>query len=100
MFVSSPESKQDDILVNLVGAQPGGCPVCKHPTGDCKGDSEYHGRVTFVPQSLNNPLATFRVQKRIYQEEQVGSKTVRTLLYPVGASITIEEAKRLGLVRK
>lgn len=76
-----------------------GCPVCGDPTGNCKGDSTFQGSITFEPKSLRpDPAATFTVPKRVYRETKVGKRTVKKLLHPIGARITIEEAKELGLI--
>lgn len=74
------------------------CPVCKHPTGDCVGDSQYHGRIEFLPKKIDDPRATFSVPRRIYQKKFVNGKKRKVLLYPIGARITFEEAKRIGLL--
>lgn len=79
----------------------GFCPVCGAEGNNCTGGeaSMYDSVVTFVPpKPLNDPLATFIVPERIYEETVVGTRTVRKLLYPAGAKIRPEEAKRLGLL--
>lgn len=75
------------------------CPVCGAPGGNCKGDSEYSGGIVFEPpRRSRDPRATFIVPERVYEETQVGSRTVKKLLYAKGERITMFEAKRLNLI--
>lgn len=76
----------------------GPCPVCGESGGNCKGESEFAGSIQIAPPVKDDPFATFTVPERIYIEEESGSKTVKRLLYPQGARIRPEEAKRLGLM--
>jgi len=89
-----------DYDVEILEFTPGPCPVCGEPGGNCRGDSNYHGGIVILPKKKKDPRATFRVPERVYEETQVGSRKVRKLLYSKGDSITIDEAKRLGLVPK
>lgn len=93
MFLS-----QSDDSISILYADRSPCPVCGNLTGDCKGDSTYHGSIQIAPKPAKDPSATFRVPKRIYTEEVVNGRKIRKLLYPKGAAITAEEAKRLGLI--
>lgn len=86
--------------VEVLHADRKDCPVCGTRHGDCTGDSRYMGAINFIPKKLDDPRATFSVPKRIYENVELNGKTVRRLLYPVGARITPEEAKRLGLMPK
>lgn len=81
-------------------AQPefGKCPVCGAAGGNCKGEESYHGSINIEPRKKDDPRATFRVPRRVYEEKKVGSKTVRSLLYARGDAITPAEAKRLGFL--
>jgi hypothetical protein len=88
----------DDYEVEFVAASAGPCPVCGAAGGNCRGDSEFHGTINIFPSQRNDPRATFRVPHRIYEEVQVGSRTVKKLLYAKGDRITPAEAKRLGLL--
>jgi hypothetical protein len=80
-----------------VHAERGMCPVCRHPTGDCVGESGPPLHVIpYIERAHRN--ATVRVPQRVFEESYVGSKRVRRLLYPAGALITPAEARRIGLV--
>lgn len=86
--------------VEILFADRKRCPVCGNPTGDCVGDSPYHGQANFIPKKKPDPDATFRVPRRVYEEKMIGNKLVKTLVYPVGAAITTKEAQRLGFLPK
>lgn len=77
----------------------GSCIVCGAPNGSCKGESASLDQIRFIPKvSLNDPFATFIVPERIYEESFDGKKVVKKLIYPKGAKIRVDEAKRLGLI--
>lgn len=85
--------------IEVAKFEEGPCPVCGSSDNTCKGKHGGKGKIQFIsPRSLDDPLATFTVPERIYEETQVGSRTVKKLLYPKGAKIRPEEAKRLGLL--
>ncbi len=73
------------------------CAVCGHPTGDCPGEHPLTGIVE-PKRNLADPLATFIVPERIYEEEIVNGRTYRRLIYAVGDRIRMEEARRIGLI--
>jgi hypothetical protein len=83
----------------IVSNDSGYCIVCGMPGGNCKGEANSADQIRFIPnKSLNDPLATFSVPERIYEESYDGSKKVKKLLYPKGAKIRPDEARRLGLI--
>lgn len=84
--------------VDISGFTGGDCPVCGAENGNCKGESDMDHLVEFMPKEKPNPLATFSVPERVYTEMKVGSRVIRKLLYSPGDRITIEEAKRVGLL--
>lgn len=94
------QGSESPATVTILSADRQNCPVCGGKNGDCVGDSRYSGSMTFVPKRPDDPRATFSVPKRIYENVDVNGKSVRRLLYPVGARITPEEAQRLGLLPK
>lgn len=91
---------QTDYQITFLEAEWGPCPVCGEKGGNCRGESTYSGSITFEPPARENPYATFTVADRIYEEVKENGRVVRRLLYPVGARITAEEAKRLELMPK
>ena len=78
--------------------EDGPCPVCGAPNRTCAGP-DCAMVVAFTPsQPHDDPLAPFFVRNSIYPEFQLGICLVKKLLYPKGALIRPEEAKRLGLI--
>ena len=95
------ESAPDDY--EIANFEPGRCPVCGADGSNCKSEHEdkyLEKGILFSPQAPKgeDPLATFIVPERIYESNMVGSREVKRLLYPKGARIRPEEAKRLGLL--
>jgi hypothetical protein len=77
----------------------GPCIVCGTSGGNCRGEINSVDQIRFVPKALaNDPFATFIVPERIYEEYFDGSKVVKKLIYPKGARIRPDEARRLGLL--
>lgn len=99
MFYPTPSSSESSNLT-ILSADRLKCPVCGSAHGDCTGDTKYQGGINFIAKKENDPRATFRVPKRIYEETTVNGRKRRKLLYAKGAAITPEEAKRLGLLPK
>lgn len=91
---------QTDYQITFLEAEAGPCPVCGEPNGNCRGESTYSGSVTFEPPTRENPGATFTVANRVYEEVKEHGRVVKRLLYPIGARITPDEAKRLELMPK
>lgn len=83
--------------VEIPGFIGGNCPVCGAENGNCKGDALDH-MVEFIPKKKPDPHATYSVPERVYTEQKVGSRRIRKLLYSPGDRITVEEAKRVGLL--
>lgn len=74
------------------------CPICGASGTGCAGEKDYEGGLRiFPPHRKDDPLATFVVQERVFEEVTIGKRKVRKLLYGKGARIRPEEAKRLGL---
>lgn len=89
----------DDDKIEFLENEDGPCPVCGVAGSNCKGEGNEYDGIQFLPPIIGeDPLATFTVPHRIYEETQVGSRTVKKLLHPKGARIRPEEAKRLGLL--
>ena len=86
--------------VEISEAESGPCPVCKHPTGDCTGDTRYSGAALFRPKSRPDPAATFIIPERVYdvQEDPVTNRKRRRLLYQRGDRVRPEVAKTLGFL--
>lgn len=83
----------------LVSADGESCIVCGARGTNCVGESHSSDQIRFIPNvPVDDPFATFTVPERIYVEETKGKRTVRTLLYPKGARIRPEVAKKLGLM--
>jgi len=75
------------------------CPVCGAKGGNCAGEESGFHQVRFLSSlPSEDPLATFSVPERIYEEVQQGSRVVRRLKYSKGARIRPAEAKTLGLL--
>lgn len=75
------------------------CPVCGAINGTCRGNGSTHSAKLIPPKPKDDPSATFTVPERIY-ETKVGAngRTYKKLIYPKGARIRPQEAKRLGLI--
>ena len=99
-FYRVPDNSSASHSITFLSADRGPCMVCGAPSGDCKGDAEYHGQINFIPMKPDDPRATFRVPRRIYEEVEVNGRKRMKLLYAQGAAITPEEAKRIGLLPK
>ena len=84
--------------VSFLEADRSPCPVCGHPTGDCAGDNTPTHVIGFEAAKVKStPL--FHVEEEIWEERQITPYTkARVLVYKKGDNITIEEAKRLGLL--
>jgi hypothetical protein len=77
----------------------GPCPVCKHPTGDCIGDSHFNGGVMFKPKRKPDPAETFSLPERVYEEYEDKGKMKKRLLYAKGTRVRPAEARRLGFLK-
>lgn len=85
--------------VTVVSSGGESCPVCGETGTNCRGEYDYDGAIQFIPpKPSDDPGATFTVPHRVFSETTVGKRTVRKLLYPVGARIRPAEARRLGLL--
>lgn len=86
--------------IEFSAAEPGACPVCRHPTGDCVGDSHYKGAAFFKPKRPPDPGETFSLPERVYEDvvNPKTGKTTKRLLYARGTRVRPSEAKRLGFL--
>lgn len=89
----------DGIEVGFLNAGREPCPVCGHPTGDCKGETPPPEKIAgfnTIEQLVGQQ--TFLVEEDIYEEKQITPFTkARVLKYPKGKQIPLEEARNLGL---
>lgn len=93
MFYRPSESSEDiDISFDEGG---GACPICKTEDGACVGNTRHSLSARFLPKKQDDFLATFIVPERVYE----GTGKAKRLLYPAGAKIRVEEAKRLGIIQ-
>ena len=84
----------------LVSAERGPCPVCGHPTGDCKGTTP-PPKVIFGQGSSEtlSSTQTILVEEDIYEEKQITNfHKAKVLVHKKGSYVPYEEALRLGLV--
>lgn len=91
----------DDITFVKADRMP--CPVCGHPTGDCKStDNPQPVRIAGfgLSESLKE-VQTYLLEEDIYEERQITPflKT-RVLVHRKGKQIPYAEAERLGLIQK
>jgi len=74
------------------------CLVCGTSGGNCKGSSDEHDMIQFLPEAPDyDPYATWTLDRDIYEETQVGTRKVTKLKYKKGTRIRPEVAKELGL---
>jgi len=89
----------DGLEVGFSAASREPCPVCGHPTGDCKGDLQPPEHVAGYNQieSLVESQ-TFLLEEDVWEEKKITPFTVaKVLKYPAGKHIPLEEARNLGL---
>lgn len=85
--------------VEVSQAEIGACPVCKHPTGDCVGESHFRGGALFTPKRKPDPAETFSLPERVYEEYEDDGKIKKRLLYAMGTRVRPAEARRLGFLK-
>jgi len=77
------------------------CPVCGHPTGDCKG--ELQSPKTIFGYSANGELAdsvTFFLEEDYVETREIApGLTTRVLVHKKGTAIPLSRAKELGLLK-
>jgi hypothetical protein len=87
----------DGLRISKADRQP--CPVCGHPTGDCTDGTPPKHVIGFDSSTSNNGGLTIFVEEDIWEERPITPYTkARVLVYKKGASISQDEAKRLGLL--
>ena len=89
-----------EVIVSIADRQP--CPVCGHPTGDCKGDSAPPHHVWGLGDVPSMEAEqTFLVEEDVWGERQITPFTkARVLLAAKGKRIPLAMAKELGLFKK
>lgn len=76
------------------------CPVCGAKDGNCGGNQTWDGRMIEFKKEVKDPNATFSVPRRVYEEKMVGRRMSKRLLYRPGDRITLQEAERLGFLKR
>jgi hypothetical protein len=87
--------------VSIVRADREPCPVCGHPTGDCAGDSAPPKKIAGMGgvYSDQKEIAKILVEEDIKEERQITPFYKNTvLIHRKGSYITVDEAKKLGLL--
>lgn len=88
----------DDVFISRATRDT--CPVCGHPSGDCVGEIVAPNHIVGigVMESLKEKQ-TILVEEDIYEERQITPffKT-NVLVHKKGSYVTIEQAKKLGLL--
>jgi len=97
-----PYQGDEEILpgVKFLRANRQPCPVCGHPTGDCKG--EQAAPIHIFGYNTNSTLddnLTFYVEEDYIEEREImpGVKT-KSVIYEAGSHIPLRVAKELGLI--
>jgi hypothetical protein len=99
----SNQYEQSDYIFNdilFIQANRSPCIICGHPTGDCSPNDGKHVKVSVANTfpSLNQS-EMFLVIEDIVEERQITPFTkARVIVHPAGKMITVEEAKKFGLV--
>jgi len=98
--LSPGQVRLGEVIVSLADRQP--CPVCGHPTGDCKGDSgppHHVWGLGDVPSMEDSQ--TVLVEEDIWEERQITPFTkARVLVVRAGRHIPLAQAKELGIFTK
>ena len=85
--------------ITVVGADRQPCPVCGHPTGDCKGEQAPSHIIGFDAKGGATSSPMHFVEEDIWAERQITPYTkARVLLYKKGDKISHDEAVKLGLL--
>ena len=77
------------------------CPVCGHPTGDCKGTGPAPTRLAGMDDKLETlkHIQTVYVEEDIHEEIQITpGRTTKILKHAAGSQVSYEEAEKLGLI--
>ena len=95
-----PPDREEINGVTYLRATRQACPVCGHPSGDCKGESPdpttIWGYNTNTSLDLNQ---TFLVEEDYYEEREIGPNLfVKILVYKKGKQIPLLKAKELGFI--
>ena len=87
--------------VSILRADRQPCPVCGHPTGDCTGDDAAPKKIIGlggVMESLKD-TRTVLVEEDIVVERNITPfTTAKVITHHKGSYVTVEEAKKLGLL--
>lgn len=105
-FYDSPAfgGSEDVEIINGVKfyrAKRSPCPVCGHPTGDCKGESE--SPKTIFGYSTNGELSdsvTFFLEEDYVETRQIApGLSTRVIVHKKGTTIPLSRARELGLLK-
>ena len=101
-FMNIGERPQQEVIygdITIMHADRRPCIVCGHPTGDCATEHSQPTHISGVGafKSIDDTLKHL-VEEDIWEEKPITPYTkARVLVYKKGASISQDEAKRLGL---
>lgn len=85
--------------INVVPADRSPCPICGHPTGDCTGESQKPDHIAGLGANVLEQSQTYLVEEDIVVERQLTpTVTTRVLVHPKGKIISIDEARKFGLI--
>ena len=96
------EILQDGIHVLKADRMP--CPVCGHPSGDCKPEDAPHPKIAFADtdtkmDSLKDSQRIL-VEDDVFEERQITPFTKITVrIAKKGSYVTIDRAKELGILK-
>ena len=91
--------KVNGITIHRASSSP--CPVCGHPTGDCKGDSESPSTIyAFASTTSHDEAGLFYVDEDYYGEQEIiTGVNIKKLIHKKGSMISLKIAKELGLLK-
>lgn len=96
---SNSQRLGDGISILRADRQP--CPVCGHPTGDCTGEEQAPKKIVGlggVMESLKD-RRTVLIEEDIFEEKRITPfTTAKVITHHKGSYVTVEEAKKLGLL--
>jgi len=99
-FTGNNSEREEIDGVQHLRATRGPCPVCGHPTGDCKGESG--PPIAIWGYNTNSSLdvnQTFLIEEDYFEQREVGPNLfIKILVYPKGKQIPLLKAKELGFI--
>lgn len=87
--------------ISIVRADRMPCPVCGHPTGDCKGELPSPEKIVGLNGVIEklNEEKTILVENNIYEERQITPFTkAKVITHHKGSYVTLDEARKLGIL--